>query len=115
MDNQFEGKSLEQRMLIDTMGIFSASGPVTLSAERGILLIEGWLNALQGNVGTERIISEMEKLRDLLKENDPDDGAIRSILLNLSLHTHAIASQTDDTTEKTLKQLSDSLYRFSNQ
>lgn len=59
-----EEASLEQRMLTDTLGAFGDGNSIAISPERGILLIEGWLNALRGDVGTERIRAELETLRD---------------------------------------------------
>ena len=109
--------SLEQRMLTDTLGAFGDGNTAVIAPDRGILLLEGWLNALQGDVGTARIKAELEALRDNLKSEQPDTNAIRHGLLSMASHTVAISGETmvDDETRAKLHHLADALRNFSSQ
>ena len=104
-------------MLADTLGTFGDGTNVHIAAERGILLLEGWLNALPGSVGIGRILSELETLRDHLKTGDYDTEQIRTLLLNLASHTTTISHEpfVDEDTEHQLGQLANALRNFSNQ
>ena len=108
--------TFEHRMLTDTLGAFGEGRAVTISIERGILLLEGWLNALQGDIGTGRIRAELEALRDHLKAGHPDGDTVRHLLLSMATHTLAIAQEpfVDDATENQLRQLANALRNFSN-
>ncbi len=109
--------TLEQRMLTDTLGAFGDGSTAVIIPDRGILLLEGWLNALQGDIGTARIKAELESLRDNLKSGEPDTNAIRHSLLSMASHTVAISGEpmVDDVTRPKLHQLADALRNFSNQ
>ncbi|GAB3510214.1 hypothetical protein GCM10027341_48370 [Spirosoma knui] len=112
-----EGTTLEHRMLTDTLGAFGEGSTTTISPERGILLLEGWLNALRGDVGAERILSEVGQLRDHLTSGNLDTDVIRQLLINMASHTLAISNEpmVDMNTTQQLKQLADSLRNFSSQ
>ncbi|SOD94697.1 hypothetical protein [Spirosoma fluviale] len=111
------GTTLEHRMLTDTLGAFGEGNLTTLSPERGILLLEGWLNALPGDVGAERIMAEITALRDHLKTGDYDLEMIRHLLLNMASHTATLAQEpvVDGVTSHQLTQLAHALRNFSNQ
>lgn len=112
-----EEETLEQRMLTDTLGAFGDGSSSVISPERGILLIEGWLNALRGDVGTERIKAELETLRDDLASGEPDGNMIRHLLLSMASHTEILASEPSVNSEQAdqLRQLADVLRNFSSQ
>jgi hypothetical protein len=113
-----EGQAtLEQRMLNDTLGAFGEGNATPLTAERGTLLLEGWLNALRGDVGAERILAEIGTLRDLLKEPNPDGDQIRHLLLSMASHTAALSHEPtiDPAVERQLKQLVTVLRNVSSQ
>lgn len=114
MDSQ---TSLEHRMLTDTLGAFGEGSAAVLSPDRGILLIEGWLNALSGDIGTERILAELRLLRDELKTEQPSVDSIRALLLAMASHTSALASEpaVDRATSAQLGQLANVLRNFSSQ
>lgn len=104
-------------MLADTLGAFGGSA-VSISSERGILLIEGWLNALRGDTGTERVRAELETLRDNLTSGNPDGNLIRHLLLNMASHTSTLAAEpsaADGHTPDQLRQLASALRTFSSQ
>jgi len=109
--------SLENRMLADTLGAFGEGSAAIVSPERGTLMLEGWLNALRGDVGTERIQAELTALRDQLKMDTPDPESIRHLLLSLASHTSAIAQEPSATgaTSGQLVQLASALRNFSSQ
>lgn len=109
--------TLEHRMLNDTLGAFGDGSAVSISPDQGILLLEGWVNALRGYIGTERILAEVETLRDHLKSGEFDESTIRGLLLNLASHTSALlnASRVDEVTASQLKQLVSALRNFSSQ
>ncbi len=110
--------SLEQRMLADTLGAFEEGNAVAISPERGVLLVEGWLNALRGDVGTERIRGELETLRATLVSNEPDGNLIRHLLLSMARHTLVLAGEpsvADGQMPNQLRQLASSLHDFSSQ
>ncbi|GAB3895695.1 hypothetical protein [Spirosoma agri] len=109
--------TLEHRMLNDTLGAFGEGKTTVLSAEQGILLLEGWLNALQGDIGAERILAELAELRNHIKQDDYDNEKIRHLLLSLASHTSTLSHEprVDLTTAGQLKQLVNALRNFSSQ
>ena len=111
------GTTFEHRMLNDTLGAFGEGSATIMSAEQGILLLEGWLNALRGDVGAERILAEVEMLRNHLKTGIFDVEKIRHLLLSMASHTLTLSHEpaVDEVTEKQLKQLANALRNFSSQ
>ena len=110
--------TLEQRMLADTLGAFGEGSAVVISPDQGVLLIEGWLNALRGDVGAERIRAELETLRDNLASGNPDGNLIRHLLLSMASHTSVLAGEPSVTgaqTDNQLRQLANALRNFSSQ
>lgn len=108
--------TLEQRMLIDTLGAFGDGTQADVPAERGLLLLEGWLNALPGSIGIGRILSEIETLRDHLKNGEYDNELIRTLMLNMASHTLTISHEpmVDEMTAHQLGQLANALRNFTN-
>lgn len=111
------GTTLEHRMLNDTLGAFGDGRDVQLTADQGILLLEGWLNALPGDVGAERILSEINTLRDHLKEEQIDSEKVRHLLLSMATHTLTLSHEpvVDPTTAHQLHLLANALRNFTNQ
>lgn len=105
-------------MLTDTLGAFSEGSSVVISPERGILLIEGWLNALQGDTGAERVRAELEALRNNLSSGTIDGNLIRHLLLSMASHTTTLAGEPSAATGQLpdqLRQLATTLRNFSSQ
>ena len=103
-------------MLADTLGAFGDGNTAVVSPERGLLLVEGWLNALQGDVGAERVRAELEVMRDCLASANPDLNKIRHLLLSMASHTATLAGEPSvggDTVASQLKQLASILRNFS--
>ncbi|GAB3985625.1 hypothetical protein GCM10028807_01280 [Spirosoma daeguense] len=111
------GTTLEHRMLNDTLGALGDGHQTRISAEQGILLLEGWLNALPGDVGAERILAEVEALRDHLKTGQYDNEKIRHLLLSMASHTLALSHEpaVGSTTADELKHLANALRNFTSQ
>ena len=109
--------TLEHRMLNDTLGALGDGNHTTLSAEQGTLLLEGWLNALPGDVGAERILAEIGTLRDHLKAANPDGEKISHLLLSMATHTLALSHEpsVDETTAYQLGQLANALRNLTSQ
>lgn len=108
--------TLEHRMLTDTLGAFGEGSQTTISAEQGILLLQGWLNALPGDVGAERIMAEITTLRDHLKTGQFDNEKIRHLLLSMASHTSTLSHEpvVDSKTAHQLSELAHALRNFSN-
>lgn len=104
-------------MLTDTLGAFGEGSATLLSSTQGLLLLEGWLNALRGDAGTERIQTEMEALRDHLRTGTPDTETIQQLLLNMASHTSTMADlpSTGRSTADQLRQLANAIRNFSSQ
>lgn len=104
-------------MLTDTLGAFGEGSGTVISPERGVLLLEGWMNALRGDVGAERILAEVGTLRDHLKSGDLNGDKIRHLLLSMASHTSALADEpsVDGRTATQVKQLANALRNFSSQ
>lgn len=109
--------SLENRMLIDTLGALGNGTTVTISPEHGMLLLEGWLNALRGDEGADRIVSELAILRDELKSGYPDSQKVSHLLLDLATHTEKLANEytVSEATTYQLHQLVVTLRNFASQ
>jgi hypothetical protein len=110
--------SLEQRMLTDTLGAFGEGSTGVIAPDHGLLLVEGWLNALQGDVGAERVRAELETLRDNLASGKPDGNMIRHLLLSMASHTSTLAGEpsvADGQMASQLRQLANALRNFSSQ
>ena len=109
--------TLEHRMLNDTLGAFGNGNQANLSAEQGILLLEGWLNALPGDVGAERVMAEIGALRDHLKTGQYDGEKITHLLLSMATHTLTLSHEpsVNETTADQLRQLANALRNFTNQ
>jgi len=111
---------LEKRMLADTLGLFGSgrdASAITQSPDQGLLLIEGWLNALRGDGPTSAISAELAELRTHLRSERPDQDRIRQLLMNLAGHTDRITKDPaiDPQTSSQLKQLVDSLRNLGSQ
>ena len=111
---------LEKRMLADTLGLFGSGRTIstlTQSPDQGLLLVEGWLNALRGDAPTGAISAELAELRTHIRSERPDQARIRELLLNLASHTDRITKDPtiDDQTVSQLKQLVESLRNLSSQ
>lgn len=106
-----------EHMLIDTLGAFQYGNATTLSPSHGMLLIEGWINALDGNLNLAIVQHELRDLRDELKKTSPNTSRIHCLLVSLADHARhaATTADEDDVWATRLQNLSVALYNFSSQ
>ncbi|GAB3690982.1 hypothetical protein GCM10027592_08670 [Spirosoma flavus] len=111
------GTTLEHRMLNDTLGALGDGHQAKLTADQGLLLLEGWLNALPGDVGAERILAEVEALRDHLKTGNYDNEKIRHLLLSMASHTLSLSHEPniESNTAHDIRLLANALRNFTSQ
>ncbi|MBO0937722.1 hypothetical protein J2I47_14280 [Fibrella sp. HMF5335] len=98
----------EQHMLDQTLAAFRGDLSVLPQPQAGATLIDGWLDALPGNVGVEGLEANLTKLRDLLSSGDPEPAQLKQLLHNLSTDaaTHAEAPTAEGTWTGKLESLS---------
>ncbi len=82
---------LEERMLQDTLGVFRDGNWSDVSPNQGVMLIDGWLQALQGDPNLEQIETDLANLRNELQGNQPDSGRVRDLLTSLADNTQMAA------------------------
>lgn len=73
---------LEQRMLEDTLTTFRDGSEV--SAAQGVMLIDGWLQALQGDPSLDQLGSQLTELRAELQSGQPNSEHMRQLLESLA-------------------------------
>lgn len=106
---------LEERMLTSTLTAFTAGGEV--SAQEGTLLIDGWLQALNGDAGSERVAARLQELQRVLQSSNPSAEHVRNLLMDLSDKAAAAAQgrYAEGTWTGKLQGLSVALRDFANQ
>ena len=80
---------LEERMLEDTLATFREGADV--SPAQGIMLIDGWLQALEGDANLDRLEGQLNELRAALQAARPDGEHVRQLMATLADQTQAIA------------------------
>jgi hypothetical protein len=82
---------LEQRMLEDTLETFQGENYSSVSAAQGVMLIDGWLQALENDPNVETVQNGLMALREQLNSPSPDSTSIKSLLLQLADQVQDIA------------------------
>jgi uncharacterized phage infection (PIP) family protein YhgE len=80
---------LEERMLEDTLTTFRDGGDV--SPAQGIMLIDGWLQALQGDSNLDQLEGQLNELRIELQAAQPDGQHVQQLMTDLADQTQQIA------------------------
>jgi hypothetical protein len=80
---------LEERMLEDTLATFRSGDEV--SSAQGVMLIDGWLQALEGDSNLNQLEGQLNELRAALQVAQPDGPHIRQLMTGLADQTQAIA------------------------
>ncbi|RIV17383.1 hypothetical protein DYU11_32355 [Fibrisoma montanum] len=75
---------LEERMLEDTLGLFRDGNQAGVSPAQGVMLIDGWLQALHGDPNLDQLQSHLNELRTELQAAQPNGGHIRQLLSGLA-------------------------------
>ena len=71
-------------MLEDTLTTFRGSGESGVTAAQGVMLIDGWLQALQGDANLSQLEILLNQLRVELQAAQPDGHTIRQLMNNLA-------------------------------
>jgi len=86
-------------MLTDTLAMLRDNSRFSVSPAQGIMLIDGWLQALQGDLNVDQVKGLLNELRTALQAAQPDESYIRELLVSLADKTQEIAE--DPTSEGT--------------
>ena len=90
---------LEEGMLNDTLTTLRDNDRFAVSPAQGIMLIDGWLQALQSDSNLDQIKGQLNELRTALQAAQPDEHYIRELLTSLADKTQEVAE--DPTSEGT--------------
>ncbi|MBC3788168.1 hypothetical protein [Spirosoma utsteinense] len=82
---------LEERMLEDTLTTFRDGSQAGVSPAQGVMLIDGWLQALQGDPNLDDLEGQLNELRAELQSAQPDAPHIRQVMEGLADKTQQIA------------------------
>ena len=82
---------LEESMLGDTLSLFRGTDPADISAAQGIMLIDGWLQALDGDPNIDRVKDQLNELRTVLQSPQPDEQHLRTLLISLADTSQEVA------------------------
>lgn len=86
---------LEEGMLSDTLSIFRNNSGAAVSSAQGIMLIDGWLQALAGDPNLDQLTGQLNELRTALQAAQPDELYIRDLLVSLADKTQAVAEDAN--------------------
>lgn len=82
---------LEERMLEDTLTTFRDAHQTGVSPAQGVMLIDGWLQALQGDANLDQLEGQLNELRAELQVSQPNSQRIRELLENLADQAQQVA------------------------
>ncbi|MCY7358888.1 MAG: hypothetical protein LH609_15805 [Rudanella sp.] len=82
---------LEQRMLEDTLETFQADDYSSVTPAQGVMLIDGWLQALENDPHLESVQTALNQLRKQLNSPTPDRSEVKSLLALLADQAQEIA------------------------
>lgn len=82
---------LEERMLEDTLTTFRDSNQSGVSSAQGVMLIDGWLQALQGDPNLDRLDGQLNELRTELQMAQPNSQRIRQLMESLADQVQQVA------------------------
>src|SRR5919199_890455 len=105
---------LEERMLEDTLALFRDGNQSGVSPAQGVMLIDGWLQALQGDPTLEQLNGHFNELRAELQAAQPNGQHIRQVMMNLADQAQqaAEAPNAEGTWTGSLESLSKILRNF---
>ncbi|SOD94695.1 hypothetical protein [Spirosoma fluviale] len=84
---------LEEGMLNDTLKAFrdNNDSQSPISATQGVMLLDGWLQALEGDSNIDQLKSTLNELRAALQASQPDESYVRQLLGSLADQAQVIA------------------------
>jgi hypothetical protein len=85
---------LEQSMIDDTLAIFRDGNQSDVSASQGVMLIDGWLQALDKDPHLDHLKQDLTALRNHLNTGNPDANTIRELMGRLAICRRAVDRPT---------------------
>lgn len=85
---------LEQRMLEDTLETFQADDYTSVTPAQGVMLIDGWLQALENDADVESLQLALNQLRNQLNSPTPDLNEVKNLLIQLADQAQEIAPES---------------------
>ncbi|WP_420147797.1 hypothetical protein [Spirosoma sp.] len=82
---------LEEGMLNDTLTTFRNNDKAAISPAQGVMLIDGWLQALQGDPNLDQLTGQLGELRTALQAAQPDDQYIQDLMTSLADKAQQVA------------------------
>lgn len=82
---------LEERMLEDTLTTFRDGTQAGVSPVQGVMLIDGWLQALQGDPNLGGLEGHLNELRVELQSAQPDTQHVRQLMEKLADKAQEVA------------------------
>lgn len=83
--------ALEEGMLTTTLDFFRNTDQIALLPAQGVMLIDGWLQALQGDPNLDQLTGQLNELRTVLQAAQPDESYVRQLLASLADKAQEIA------------------------
>ncbi|MBD2751622.1 hypothetical protein [Spirosoma validum] len=87
--------NLEEGMLNDTLSTFRNSTQEAISPAQGVMLIDGWLQALDGDPNLDQLKGQLNELRTALQAAKPDEQYVRDLLTSLADKAQAVAEDSN--------------------
>ena len=108
---------LEQRMLEDTLETFHADDFSSVTPAQGVMLIDGWLQALENDANVESVQMNLSQLREQLNSPTPDLAVVKNLLGQLAdqVQNMAQGSSAEGQWTGSLQSMGVILRDFSNQ
>jgi len=106
---------LEERMLEDTLTTFRDVHQQGVTPAQGIMLIDGWLQAMEGDPNIDHLKDDLNALRGELQATPPNAPQIKSLMGTLATKTQQVAEapNSEGTWTGSLELLSKALRSFS--
>lgn len=101
-------------MLNDTLSTFRNNNIDVISPAQGVMLLDGWLQALDGDPNLDQMKGQLGELRTALQAAQPDDQYIRDLLASLADKAQQVAEDpnSEGTWTGGLESLSKILRKF---
>jgi hypothetical protein len=108
---------LEQRMIEDTLDFFQGNDGLEVTHAQGVMLIDGWLQALERDANVDKIRNDLTLLREELNGTTPDPDTIKTLLVQLADEAQDMAQRpfSEGMWTGRLQSMSELLRNFSNQ
>jgi flagellar hook-associated protein FlgK len=108
---------LEQRMIEDTLDFFQGNDGLEVSPAQGVMLIDGWLQALERDANVDAIRDGLHQLREELNHPTPDPATVKTLLDQLADAAEDMAQgpNAEGMWTGRLQSMSELLRNFSNQ